>query len=249
MYHILLLLSSQFLIRSQCSIRYFENEKHTHASPAILSYVYSTECSKRSSSSFSLVTFINSSSGIHLLMFRIDCRSAARIDGNSFLWSTDCRIEVIQKNSTSAFICEGEIEIERVNVASEYCLSSIIDLSSSVNCIPDISLSAVEVKLSYFRYLKVKSSGGELISRRGIKRERVIGSLFLNVSVGEEEEENMGRKVIRREESYIRDSLIERVERGMYGLIGAMERERGGGSFIFASSHNSFFLFCFLFRG
>ena len=187
---------------------------------------YRTECCPDSSTPFPLITHINSSSGIHSILLRTDGCSVARILSNSLLWSSDCIIELLYKNSESAFICSGKIRVERLIIWSKYTMKSLFESISTAAANSDGS--AIEVKLSCFRDIRISESEGGIICGVSIRKEAFIGCSFENVSRGEDGEK--GLREFRREECILNDSQINGGENGI--LTGVMDRSRGRYSFI-----------------
>ena len=256
MHFILILLSFVFTIESEQSFRYFEDEEHQieleKASTRIHSGRASLErkVSLKEPSQYSsyLLAIFNSTAGINSVLFETDGLSVARIDSNSYVLIRHCTIDINERNSSSGFICDGEIVIEGVEVHSHYPIRSIIESSGEWEGITEISsrspfsLRSVSIKWSKMGDMEVYRSEGGIISGRGIIREGVIGCLFMNVNMsimaGEKEEKGK-RREIRREETDIRESIIFRVEGGIYGVIGGGEMEGEGEGYSFVSSNNT----------
>ena len=236
-----------FLINLVFGLSYDQtlNEKHTFGYDCEVSRIgwmrngikNSIECG----ASYSLITFMNSSSAIQSVLFGIDDHSICRLSPDSLICTNDCMIEILRSCSRSAFICEGEIRMERMKIESEYSMGSIVESTPSQSPISDKSCSSIEIKDSCFIDIEVNSFCAGLISGDNIGREGVTGCLFENVSKKEEEGEKRGWRGIRREGSIIRDSLIKRVKNGIYGDIvsGIMEGNNGRG-YSFISNNNSF---------
>ena len=139
-------------------------------------------------SRYSLLYVINSSTTINSLVLETDEHSAARINKDSRLWSSCCKIEINEKIDLSTFICDGDLFIDCLDVESVYITCSLIESSVGKDYLSHIS-SSVEIKTSIFRDMGVCSSGGGLISGRGIRTEEMIENIFMNVSIIENEEE------------------------------------------------------------
>ena len=151
-----------------------------------------------------LLTVINSSAGTNCVLFETDGLSVARINSNSYLLIRHCRIEINERNSSSGFLCDGEIVIEGLEIHSEYKVKSLIESNgeeeegiSEISSTTTSSTSpltsksrcrgTVSIKRSKMEDIEVYRSGGGIISGRGIVREGVIGCSFVNVSSGIED--------------------------------------------------------------
>ena len=172
----------------------------------------------------SVLTVINATTGISSLIFDAGGGTVGRIAYNAHLWSRCCRIEINEKNSSSAFLCDGEIVIEGLRILTCYSVGSIIERSGGEECRSTVcSSSSAEIRRSQLEDMEICSTeGGGVISGGGMRRESIIGCLFMNVSIGEREggEENRRRRRIEKEERDMRGSKIERVEGGVYGVMG-----------------------------
>ena len=236
-----------FLINIVFGLSYDQtlNEKHTFGYDCEVSRIgwlkNGNESSIECGASYSLITFMNSSSAIQSVLFGIDDNSICRLSPDSLLCTNDCMIEILRSWSGSAFICEGEIRMERMKIESEYSMGSIVESTPSQSPISDKSCSYIEIKDSCFIDIEVNSFCAGLISGVDIGREGVIGCLFENVSRGIEDGEKCIQRRIMREECIICDSMISGGENGIYGVIvsGIMEGNNGRG-YSFISSNNSF---------
>ena len=179
----------------------------------------SIELDNDSGSFRSLIKFINSSSSIHSVLLGADEHSLALVDRNSILYAINCIIEISTSNSSSLFRCDGEIKVEMMDIHSVYSMQHIFEGFSCAECISDMPYSSVQVISSLFQSVKVTESEGGLISGVDIGREAVIGCSFENISQESPREKGVRRRLFRREECIVSDSLISGGEDGIYGVI------------------------------
>ena len=125
---------------------------------------------------------------------------------------------------------------ERISVLSCYSQESIVDYLTTAEIHLARDSSCIRVVQSCFRDIKQSSfEPGLPISGRGITQKTIIGTVFLNVCRGEADERKKQNRLLRREENIILDSLSDRVEEGIYGVIGRGIWERGGKLYSFMS--------------
>ena len=94
----------------------------------------------------SIISFINSSSGIEsVLLRRTDGGSVMRIDRNSFLWSRDCIIEIMSRNAYYGLICDGEVRMETIKIKSDYSIRNLFESTSWQSTMSDGSCSCIEI--------------------------------------------------------------------------------------------------------
>ena len=144
--------------------------------------------------SASMITFMNSSSRMHSLLFRLLIHHIGTIHERSYIYISDCLIEILNRNSPSAFISEGQITVERMAVYSAIPLHSIVQSQTMYGAVADSSTSSVAVKSSMFGDVRVYESDGGLISGVYIRREEVIGCSFVNISGAGEAGEKKKKK-------------------------------------------------------
>ena len=126
----LVVLSSIFIITYGINTDQVMNEKYEILDSRLLTRVISCKNTqdmfKASEESSAMITYINSSSGLNSVIVRIDGCSVGRICSESKLWSRDCMMEVVSRNSVSGFECSGEIVMERFGIKSGYDMKSIV---------------------------------------------------------------------------------------------------------------------------
>ena len=185
----------------------------------------------------SIFTLINSTSGIHNVSFRTYGPSVARTDINSFLFTTNCIIDIMNKQTISPFICEGHISLERLTVQSGYIVRNLFDSPSITDVPSDRTASVIDVRASHFRDILYDSEGG-FISGVAIRRELINECLFVNISAGLDKiiwKQRRGR----REECVLRDSWIIGAENGIYGGIVSGIKEENEEVYSFICHNNT----------
>ena len=144
---LLLLFSFLLNIRSDSESNEFEDENHDveHKKPVTRVLAYSSSGTKSNQyqgpADSSVVTLLNSSTAINSLVFSTAGMSVARVNYNSNLWSSYCRIVINEQTGLSAFICNGEILIEGLEIYAGFRVGNIIESSGDEDYRLNISSS------------------------------------------------------------------------------------------------------------
>ena len=118
-----------------------------------------------------MMRFINSTSRIDKVLFSLDGSCVGLVDSQSVLRSDNCKFEIMKKNQEWLFECRGEIRVEMMDIRSIYKMGSIFECGSMGDWISYKMSSAVEVRDSLFKDVRIYESEGGFISYGGIERE------------------------------------------------------------------------------